>query len=291
MVKINRKKLIKNTTDYLIIFAGAIIYSLSVAVFTADNNIAPGGVTGLATMLNYLFALPIGMFVIVMNIPLFIWGIKENGTAFFAKTLFATAAESVLIDLLRSVLPSYGGETILAAIFGGALGGAGLGIIFSRGGSTGGTDIIALIMHKKLPHISTGRIILLADIVTLTAAYFVYGSLESALYAGIAIFVSIRVIDAISYGTSRGSGKLVFIVTDCFESVSETILRKIGRGATVLDGEGAYSGNKKRVLMCAVRPQQVFILTKEVKKIDSSAFVIVAPANSIQGFGFADPVN
>ena len=103
--------------------------------------------------------------------------------------------------------------------------------------------------------------------------------------------MSIRVIDTISYGTSRGSGKLVFIVTDCFESVSETILRKIGRGATVLDGEGAYSGNKKRVLMCAVRPQQVFILTKEVKKIDSSAFVIVAPANSIQGFGFADPVN
>lgn len=273
--------------DYLIITAGAIIYALSVVVFTSANNIAPGGFTGIATMLNYLFSVPIGMFIFIMNIPLFIWGAYENGIKFLTKTIVGTLLVSIAIDVLTPIMPVYKGDTILAAIFGGILNGAGLGIIFYRGGSTGGTDIIAVNLHKHFPFLSTGKIIMLTDIVVLAAACFVYHSLESALYAGIAIFVSIRVIDAISYGTSRGNGKLMFIITNKSDEVTAVILNNLKRGVTLLDGEGAYSGEKKRVIMCAVRPQQVFKITKGIKNIDRSAFIIVTTAGAIQGVGFA----
>ncbi len=273
--------------DYLIIAAGAVIYAVSVVVFTSANNIAPGGFTGIATMLNYMFSLPIGLFIFLMNLPLFFWGAKESGIAFLIKTIVGTLLVSVAIDVLTPILPVYKGDTMLASIFGGVLNGAGLGLIFYRGGSTGGTDIIALILHKYFPFISTGKIIMLSDVVVLAAAYFVYNSLESALYAGIVIFVSIRVIDAISYGTSRGNGKLMFIITNKYDEVSTIILNNLKRGVTLLDGEGAYSGEKKRVIMCAVRPQQVFKITNGIKKIDKNAFIIVTTAGAIQGSGFA----
>ena len=194
-------------------------------------------------MLNYMFSLPIGLFIFLMNLPLFFWGAKESGIAFLIKTIVGTLLVSIAIDVLNPILPVYKGDTMLASIFGGVLNGAGLGLIFYRGGSTGGTDIIALILHN-----------------------FVYNSLESALYAGIAIFVSIRVIDAISYGTSRGNGKLMFIITNKYDEVSTIILNNLKRGVTLLDGEGAYSG---------------------IKKIDKNAFIIVTTAGAIQGSGFA----
>ncbi len=273
--------------DYIIIALGAVTFALSVVIFTSPNDIAPGGMTGIATMLNHLFGLPIGTLIFVMNIPLFIWGAVENGFSFLTKTIVGTAFVSLAIDLLTPVLPIYQGDTILAAIFGGILNGVGLGIIFYRGGSTGGADIIALNIHKRLPHISTGNIILMVDFAILVMAFFVYNSLESVLYAVIAIFVSIKVIDTISYGTSRGNGKLMFIITNHYDEVSQGIMTELERGVTLLDGEGAYSKEKKRVIMCAVRPQQVFKIQNAVKKLDENAFIIVTTAGTIKGRGFA----
>ncbi len=273
--------------DYIIIALGSIVYALSVVIFTSPNNIAPGGLTGISTMLNFLFGLPIGVMIFVMNMPLFVWGAIENGFSFLTKTIVGTAFVSLAIDLLTPILPVYQGDTILAAIFGGILNGAGLGLIFYRGGSTGGGDIIALNIHKRMPHISTGNIILMIDFVILIMAFFVYNSIESVLYAVVAIFVSIRVIDTISYGTSRGNGKLMFIITKHYDEVSQGIMTELERGVTLLDGEGAYSGEKKRVIMCAVRPQQVFKIQNSVKKIDQNAFIIVTTAGTIKGLGFA----
>lgn len=273
--------------DYFVIAGGSVIYALSVVIFTSPNNIAPGGLTGISTMLNYMFSVPIGAFIFILNIPLFVWGAIENGFSFLTKTIIGTAFISVAIDALSPVLPAYTGDTILASIFGGILNGAGLGFIFYRGGSTGGTDIIALNIHKRMPHISTGNIILLADIVILIMVFFVYNSLESVLYAVITIFVSIKVIDTISYGTSRGNGKLMFIITNNYQEISNGIMKDLERGVTLLDGEGAYSGEKKRIIMCAVRPQQVFRITSAVKKIDRNAFIIVTTAGTIRGEGFA----
>ena len=281
------EKLFKNSiTDYFIIALGASLYAASVAVFTSKNNIAPGGLTGVSTMLNYLFSLPIGAMIFLMNIPLFLWAFFKNGRGFVIKTMTGTALVSVFIDIFQAVLPFYGGNIMLAAIFGGALSGLGLGLIFARGGSTGGTDIIAVSLNKRFPHISTGRLMLLSDAVVLTAAAIVYGNIESALYAGITIFVSVRVIDAVTYGTSRGNGKLIFIISDSYDVISREIIQKLGRGVTVLNGSGAYTGNSKRVLMCAARPNQVVKITKGVKIIDKNAFIVVTTANSILGEGF-----
>ena len=281
------EKLFKNSiTDYIIIALGASLYAASVAVFTSKNNIAPGGLTGVSTMLNYLFSLPIGAMIFLMNIPLFLWAFFKNGKGFAVKTMTGTALVSVFIDIFQAVLPFYGGNIMLAAIFGGALSGLGLGLIFARGGSTGGTDIIAVSLNKRFPHISTGRLMLLSDAVVLTAAAIVYGNIESALYAGITIFVSVRVIDAVTYGTSRGNGKLIFIISDSYDVISREIIQKLGRGVTILDGSGAYTGNSKRVLMCAARPNQVVKITKGVKIIDKNAFIVVTTANSILGEGF-----
>lgn len=287
--KINSRRVYSVKTlilDYIIIIFGAMIYATSVVIFTSPNNIAPGGLTGISTMLNFLFSFPIGITIFVLNIPLFIWGAIENGIAFLTKTITGTALVSIFIDVFALFLPSYSGDTMLASIFGGILNGVGLGLVFYRGGSTGGFDIIALNLNKRFPHISTGNIILLADVTVLISAFFVYNSIESVLYAAIAIFISIRVIDMISYGTSRGNGKLMFIITNNYEEVSMVIMNDIERGVTLLDGEGAYSGEKKRVVMCAVRPQQVFRITKGVKAIDENAFIIVTTAGSISGRGF-----
>ncbi len=273
--------------DYFIIAMGSVVYALSVAIFTSPNNIAPGGITAISTMLNYMFGVPIGLFIFLLNIPLFVWGAIENGVSFLTKTVIATAFVSVAIDVLAPILPEYSGDTILAAVFGGILNGSGIGFIFFRGGSTGGTDIVALNIHKRFPYFSTGNIILLEDIVILIMVFFVYHTLESVLYAVITIFISIKVIDTISYGTSRGNGKLLFIITNKYDEVSGGIMNDLERGVTLLDGEGAYSGEKKRVIMCAVRPQQVYRITSGVKQIDENAFIIVTTAGTIQGEGFA----
>lgn len=277
-----------NVVDYIVIFLGSLVYASSVVMFTSPNNIAPGGVTGIATMLNFMFSLPIGTLIFVLNIPLFIWGAVENGIGFLTKAIVGTAFVSIAIDVFTPILPTYSGDTMLAAIFGGILNGVGLGFIFYRGGSTGGTDIVALNLHKRFPHISTGTIILIADIAVLVMALLVYHSLESALYAAIAIFVSIKIIDTISYGTSRDNGKLMFIITNKYDEVSGIILNDLDRGVTLLDGEGAYSGVKKRVIMCAARPQQVFKIQNAVKKVDENAFIIVTTAGTIRGKGFVN---
>ena len=274
--------------DYLVIFAGAVLYGISVAMFTSPNNVAPGGLTGVATMLNYMFSLPIGIMIFVMNIPLFIWGFIENGKGFLTRTLVATALVSVMIDVLTPILPAYTGDTILAAGFGGVLNGLGLGLIFYRGGSTGGTDIIALNLHKHFPFISTGTIILVSDILVLLMVFFVYHSIENVLYALLVIFISIKVIDAVSYGTSRGNGKLMFVISDNYEEVSANIMKNLKRGVTYLNGEGAYSGNDKKFIMCAVRPQEVYKITSGIKNVDPNAFIIVTTAGAIKGRGFVN---
>ena len=274
--------------DYLVIFAGAVLYGISVAMFTSPNNVAPGGLTGVATMLNYMFSLPIGIMIFVMNIPLFIWGFIENGKGFLTRTLVATALVSVMIDVLTPILPAYTGDTILAAGFGGVLNGLGLGLIFYRGGSTGGTDIIALNLHKHFPFISTGTIILVSDILVLLMVFFVYHSIENVLYALLVIFISIKVIDAVSYGTSRGNGKLMFVISDNYEEVSANIMKNLKRGVTYLNGEGAYSGNDKKVIMCPVRPQEAYKITSGIKNVDPNAFIIVTTAGAIKGRGFVN---
>lgn len=272
--------------DYSIIAVGALLYAVAVNVFTAPNNIAPGGLTGVATMLNFLFGLPIGTMIFIMNIPLFIWGAVVNGKRFLAKTIIASFLLSVFIDTTVLFIPQYKGDQMLASVFGGLTSGVGLALIFYRGGTTGGTDIIARNIHKKLPFVSMGNIILAADAVVIAAAGFVFGSLESSLYAVISIFVSTKIIDTIVYGVAGDNGKLLFVITSQPHEIANTLMEKIDRGITLLDAHGGYKYDEKKVIMCAVRPQQVHKASMIVRNLDKDAFIVVTTASAIKGNGF-----
>lgn len=274
-------------TDYVIMLFGAILYAVSVTTFTSPNNIAQGGLTGVSTMLNHAFSLPIGIMLLLLNIPLFIWGAIENGRHFLTKTVVATVLISVLIDVISPFSYQYKNDTLLSAIFGGLLSGLGLAFIFFRGGTTGGTDIIARNIHKHFPHLSMGTIIMTCDAIIVITAAFVYHSIESALYAVITIFISTKVIDTVIYGVAHDNGKLMFIVTDNYDLLSQNIIEKIGRGVTLLDAKGAYSNDKKKVLLCAVRPSQVHKIKSLVNSIDENAFIVVTTASAINGKGFS----
>lgn len=273
-------------TDYLIILFGAALYAFSVVIFTAPNNIAPGGLTGIATLVNYLFKLPIGTFILLLNVPLFLTGYKRLGKDYFIKSVAGAVFVSVLIDLFTLFAVPYKGNMLLVSIFGGILNGSGIALIFSRGGSSGGTDIIASLINKYYPQFSIGYLIMFSDAVIVTISAFVYNSIEAGFYAVISIFVSSRLIDRILYGVSRDNGKLMFIITEKHREILDLILNKISRGVTVVDAYGAYSGNGKKMLICAVRPSQVYKVNSIVKTLDSASFIIVTTASAIKGEGF-----
>lgn len=266
--------------DMLLFIAGSALYSLSVNVFTLPNHIAPGGLTGVGTLINYLSGFPVGASVILMNIPLFFFGVKILGREFFFKTVAATLLSSVLIDIGGTFLPGYSGDHILAAIYGGVLSGAGMSLIFIRGG----TDILAKLIKHAFPHLSIGHIILALDAVILIGAAVVYKSIDSALYAIIVIFVSTTIIDRSIYGV--GSGKVIYIFSKKSEQIASQITEQLKRGATLLKTTGAYSGDDRKVVMCALRRHEVFSLKKIVLDIDPTAFVIVGDVGQVMGKGF-----
>ncbi len=287
--EINPKKLI---LDVLVTFVGCVLYAAAIVLFTSPNHIAPGGVIGVSTLINYLFDyLPIGMLTIVVNIPIFILGAVAIGWKYLSGSIICSAVSAILMDGMnllvdKGLLQPYVGEGILAAAFGGLICGVGIALIFSRGGSTGGTDIVARVLHDKLPHVSQGTFMLIVDAVVVLTSAIVYGDIEYALYAIICIFMFSRAIDTVLYGVSRNNGKLLFIVTDKYDDVTEAILEKIDRGVTLLKAEGGYRRDNKRVLLVAVRPNQVHSTTALVHEIDEDAFVITTTANSIKGKGF-----
>lgn len=283
----NTDRVRQYVADYCLMILGAVLYALSVSYFTAPNDIAPGGLTGIATMLNHLFSTPIGTTVLLLNIPLFIWGAIENGRRFILRTIIATALVSLLIDLFQLPDITYHGDRMIAAVFGGILSGAGLGFILLRGGSTGGTDIIARNLNRRFPYISIGRIVLISDAVVVALSAVVYGNIENALYAVIAIFTSSKLIDAVVFGLSRDNGKLTIIITSMPDEVTSVLTTKVNRGVTVLSAQGGYSRTPRGVILCAVRPHDAYRVKAAVTDTDSEAFMITVPATAISGLGFS----
>lgn len=279
-------------TDYTVIIVGCLIYAISVAMFSSPNDIAPGGVMGISILINHVLPmLPVGMLSLVLNIPLFIWGGIEIGWKYLSRSLLATVISSLMIDafgleFISGIFKPYTGNSLLVCIFGGILCGAGMSLIFNRGGSTGGTDIVSRIMHKRKPHISLGKFMVLCDAVVVAASAFVYENIENALYAIVFIFASSKIVDIIVYGFARNNGKLLFIVTAHYDEVTELILKDVDRGVTLLDAQGGYNKDNKKVILCAVRPNQVHQTTVLVQSVDPSAFVIVTTAGTISGEGF-----
>lgn len=282
-------ELLKDLAYYIV---GALLYALSVDVFSAPNDIVPGGVTGIATVLHSLYKLPIGTTMLAMNIPLFIAALIFIGWRYVLRTGICLGIVSAAIDLLDPILPEYKGDMVLATVFGGVLMGLSLAVVFMRGSSTGGTDIVARIFGKFWPQVTQGRLILLVDCTIITAASYVFGreagsfnvGLEAALYAVISLFVSSFALDKVLYGTN--TGRQLFIITRHADAINKGILERLDRGTTILTGRGGYSGKEREIIMCAVRNSEVYRVRSIVRAIDHEAFIIIGNASEIVGEGF-----
>lgn len=279
--KINAKEVF---LDIAICIAGSFIYAVGVNCFISSNDISSGGATGLAILINYLWDLPIGASMFMLNIPLFIISFIVFGWQFIVKTLFATLSVSVLIDVGALFLPAYSGDTLLAALFGGALMGVGLGVIFTRGATSGGTDILGRLLKKKFPHVSMGRLVMICDLFVVMLSGLVYRNIENILYATIVFLVSSKAIDFVLYGSDRG--KMMMIISPKAKEIAKAITAETPRGVSILPVQGAYTGEEKHMLLSVVRPHEVATIRKIVRRFDEQPFIIISDASEILGLGF-----
>lgn len=270
--------------DMCLVVAGSVIFSISVNMFSAPNNIVQGGLTGIGTIANYLFSLPIGTVMLVLNIPLFALALKYLRMKFVIKTVISTVIFTVLIDLGAYVIPTYEGDMLLGCIFCGMLSGTGLALVFLTGSTTGGTDIIAMLIRKKNPGISIGNIMLVADLAVILLSFVVYGEIESIMYAVIVIFISAKAIDFVLYG--REHTKLIFIITSKKDAVLSAILLEIGRGASVLPLRGGYTGKEQSLILCAAKKIQIREILRLTAEKDPGAFTVICDAGQVIGEGF-----
>ena len=283
---IMKKTVFKAAIDLLVIAIGGALFALAIALLLDPYGIVPGGVTGISILLCEVFpVLPLGMTILVINIPLFLLSWRLLGRKFLIYSAFGTLTSALMIELFEAVLPPVDTEPLLAGVFGGLLMGAGIGLVFLKGATTGGTDIIARLLKLPLPNIQIGRLILAVDGCIAIAAGFVFGSVNHILYAAITLFISSRAIDGLLYGMNIE--RLAFIISEKTPDIISAISGPLGRGATLLHGEGSYKGEERKVIMCAIKRQQIAALKNLVKQTDPKAFLILTEANEVLGEGFA----
>ena len=282
MAKPNLTRMVR---DYAWIALGSVLYSLSFDWFYVPNQIGFGGLTALGMILNYLSpAIPIGMVVLILNIPLFLLGWKFLGGHTLVSSLFAMTATSVLVDLIAAMYTFPSMDPMLAAIFGGGSLGVSLGMIFSKGATTGGTDLTARLLKLPFAWLPMGKLLMVVDLTMLLSVSLVFRSMESAMYGMISLYISTLVMDGVLYGLDQS--KVAYIVTTRPQEIAAEIDRQMDRGATFLHGEGSFSREEKLVLMCAFKQKQIVPLKALVHELDPEAFLIVCDAHEVLGQGF-----
>ena len=270
--------------SYAVITLGSLLYALAYNIFYAPNLVAMGGLTGLGQVLNALIpVLPVGTTVFVMNVPLFFLGWKFIGGHLLVSSLYAMTFSSFAIDVMDMIYQFPPMDTMLAAIFGGALLGAGIGLVFSKGATTGGTDLIARLLKLKFAWLPMGTLVLIPDFIVIVLAAVAFGKVESALYGLVSLFITSKVMDMVLYGMD--SSKVAYIISDSCKEITDAVMA-MDRGATILHGEGAYSGDEKNVLMVAFKQKEIVPLKEKVNEIDPHAFLIVCDAHDVLGEGF-----
>jgi uncharacterized membrane-anchored protein YitT (DUF2179 family) len=285
--------------DYLWIICGSVITAIAINVFLVPYKIAPGGVSGVATVVYYLSngRFPVGTTMLILNIPLFIAGMGFIGKKFIIRTFFSTIFLSLVIDttepyskyfvehiLVKLEKVPSPPDLLLYTIFGGFLMGVGLGIVFKYGATTGGSDLAARIVNHFKPNFTMGQLLLLVDTSVIIFAAVAFRSFLLALYAIVALYLSSKVIDAILEGVNFA--KAVLIISDNSEEIAEKILADLDRGVTALKGKGMYTGDGKDVLLCVVQRSQLPLLKETVRLVDKKAFVILADIREVFGEGF-----
>lgn len=264
---------------------GCLLFGIGFNLFLEPNGLNAGGISGLAMALIHLINLgTVGSITIFANLPLFIVAYMKLGRHFVLSSLFGMLVVSVAIDAL-AVFPKPDTEPLIGALYGGTLCGLGMGFVFSTGGSTGGSDIIVRLLKKKWQNVPIGIINTLFDLCVAAFTGVVFGDLSSALYCGIAIFVAGQVIDAVVYRFDHS--RVAMIISKEYDAVAGQINQKLKRGVTFLHGEGCYTHSETKVILTAVKRQQLAELKLLVTQIDPDAFVIVQEAHQVLGDGFS----
>jgi uncharacterized membrane-anchored protein YitT (DUF2179 family) len=273
----------------LYIIIGGIIFALGYAVFLIPHQIVPGGVSGIAMVLRFLYNTPVGIVAIILNIPLFIIALRVLGVSFGIKSVGAIIYTNLLIDFfVYSVkLQTPTDNTVLAALYGGILLGLGLGLIFRSDASTGGTDIAGQIL-SRYTNMSVGMWIMIVDFLVITAAGITTRSIELALLGYLALFLSSKVIDLLLEGIDYA--RAAFVISKKADKITDEIYNKMQRGVTILDGHSPYSKEERPVIMCVITKKQTPFLRSLVKRIDKDAFVILTDVFEVLGKGFRSRV-
>lgn len=270
--------------DIVAFVFGTALVAAGLVLFTIPNDIAPGGVSGLATALASIAPVSVGVWTLLLNIPLIVLAWWKLGFRPLTKTIITTLMLSGFIELFSHILPPYTNNILLASVLGGVLCGIGMGVIFVRGATTGGTDLISLLLNRVFPNSSVGSLLLIVDATVVVFAVFVFRNIEVALYSIVTIFVTSRTIDAIMQGVDHA--KVIYIVTERGDDILALLAEDLGRGVTVLQGRGGYTKRDKHVLMLVVRRNSFAQTLKSIKQIDKQAFIFVTDATEVHGEGF-----
>ena len=262
---------------------GTFIYAIGNYCFTAPNDIAPGGASGIATMLKALFGLPLGVGTLLINLPLLILALVVIGWKFTVRTLVTIATMTFFYDFVLVYFPTYKGDPLLAALYGGVIMGTGLAIIFMRDLTSGGSDIVAKVVQVKRPDMQMGQLLMMFDVVVVLCSGLVFGKVESMMHAGIAIFVYTQVIDIILY--RRGRGKVIFVISRKGPEIARRIISECHRGVTILNGRGAYTNVSTNMLVVAMKSRDYFKL-KTLAEEEDPVFIIASDCGEICGNGF-----
>ena len=266
---------------YLVLIIGSLIYSAGLEIFLVPNNLIDGGIVGISIMASYLTGIPFGVYMLVLNLPFLYLGYKQIGKTFAISTIISIIALSIFSEFLEPV-PQITQDYFLAAIFGGIIAGAGVGLVIRQGGSLDGTEITAIILDRKTSF-SVGEVVMFFNLFILGAAGFVFGW-DKAMYSLVTYFIISKMIDVVLKGLDESYA--VMIVSDEYEEIADALMHRLGRGVTYLHGQGAYTGDDKQVLYCVVTRLEVVKLKEIALEKDETAFVTINPVHDIVGGRF-----
>lgn len=283
MVKWNEKKGIQVLYDILVCIIGSALVGTALSVFTIPNEIAPGGISGLSTALAYMLGVRVSVLTLVLNIPIMLAAYRLLGKCSFFYTLLSTALLSGFIEL-ASFLPVYTGNILIVAVYGGVLSGIGIGILFLRNITTGGTDLIALMLHKAFPNVPNGTILAVIDGIVVLIAVLVFRKIEVALTSVLTIYFSSKVIDLIAQGVDYA--KVIYIVTDKGKELSAVLNSSTDRGNTVIKAFGGYTGAEKQLVITVTRRNVLAQTLRLIHATDPAAFTFVTDSTEVHGEGF-----
>ena len=276
--------LYRHVRNLILIVAGCALFGLGFDLFLQPNHMNVGGVSGIGQLLEHLIGFgSVAFWSVLINVPLFLVSIKGVGRNFFFGSLVGMLLLNFFIELFL-IIPAPETEPLLAALYGGLLCGAGSGLVFIAGASTGGVDILARLLRPKFPGMPIGKIIMAMDIITVSLTGLVFGDINKALYSAVTLYVCSLALDGVVYGLDYST--VALIISDHHDSIAKAINDRLDRGVTILDGRGFYSGQKKQVLLSAIKKRQAAELKNLVMDIDPNAFIILQESHQVLGEGF-----